>query len=409
MKHILNYEIIVVGGGASGLMAAYSASMNGKKVLLLEQNEKLGKKIYITGKGRCNFTNIADRQQFFKSITSNSKFIFSSFFALDNQNLIRFFEEFGVKSKVERGGRVFPKSDKSSDIIKALTKACEKVEIHLNEKVMRIEKDENFCIKTNLFHYQTEKLIIATGGLSYPSTGSTGDGYLFLEKFNHNIIPPKPSLCPIILDDKYIKEVAGITVKNAEISIFEEKKPQQKIFGDFLFTHRGLSGPIILTASDYLTEKSPKAIEIFCDFKPAIPQKELEERLLKDIDQNPKQELKNLIKNYFPQKLGEYLIKNSGLDLELKSHQITKETRKQILNMMKNFKFNYRGLDEIKYAIITKGGVDTKEINPSTMESKIIKNLYVCGEVLDVSGLTGGYNLQIAFSTGYLAGISAAK
>lgn len=407
------YDITIIGGGASGLMAAYSASKNkNKNILLLEKNEKFGKKIYITGKGRCNITNDCDVEDFFDNITRNPEFMYSSIYNFTNKDTIKFFENQSLKLKIERGKRVFPSSDKSSDVINCLINSLGKnVDKKLNEEVKNIEFLNNkYYIYTNKDKYETEKLILATGGLSYPGTGSTGDGYSFSKSLGHKIINLKPSLCPIVLNNYSEKQgVVGLTVKNSTISLFYKKKKLEEIFGDFLFTHKGISGPIILTLSDILTDLEDEFVELYCDFKPAIPFKELEERFLEDIDKNPKKNLKNILSNYFPQRLADYILLSATFNSDIKMYEINKEIRKEILNLMKNYKFDYLKVDHIRQAIITKGGVNTLEINPSTMESKIHKNLYFCGELIDVNALTGGYNLQIAFSTGYLAGMSASE
>lgn len=403
-----SYDLIIIGGGAAGLMAANAASGNiNKNILILEKNEKLGKKIYITGKGRCNITNKVDISEFFDNITENSDFMYSSLYSFSNEALIRFFENKGLNTNVERGDRVFPVSDKASDVIKALSKLPKNVTINLNTEVKKLIKVNNsFQIVTDKGIYESEKVIVATGGVSYPATGSTGDGYKIAKEFGHSVSRLRPSLCPLILDHENLKELAGLTVKNAEITVIINKKDRISYFGDFLFTHRGISGPIVLTLSDYITDFNPNDVEIYCNFKPAIPLEELEERILKDFDTNPKQELKTMMKDYLPSTLGEFLINSSNLDPRFRLADINREKRKELIGLLTNFKFNFRRIDDIKYAIITKGGINPDEIDPGTMESKLVENLYFCGEVLDVSGLTGGFNLQIAFSTGYAAGFN---
>lgn len=403
------YNTIIIGGGASGMMAAYAASINNNKdILLIEKNEKLGKKIYITGKGRCNVTNSCDTEDLFNNITTNSSFMYSSIYTHSNFDTMNFFETQGIALKVERGNRVFPKSDKSSDIIKGLEKSLKNIEIKLNTNIQSIQKNDNtFTIKSNHDVYYSEKVIIATGGVSYPGTGSTGDGYEFAKNLGHNIIKIKPSLCPVLLKDENLERVIGLTVKNAKIKIIYKNKLINEEFGDFLFTHKGISGPIILTLSDVLTDYDANDVELYCNFKPSIPINELDNRLVSDFNNNSKKQLDNFISNYFPQRLGEYLLLSSNINPKMKLHEINKQTRKELINMMTNYKFNYLGLDDIRNAVITKGGVNTLEINPSTMESKLCEGLYFCGEIMDVSALTGGYNLQIAFSTGYLAGVNA--
>lgn len=401
------FDLVIVGGGASGMMAAYVAStFENKNILLIEKNEKLGKKLFITGKGRCNVTSSMDISDFFDYITRNPEFLYSALYSFDNKDLMNFFTTRGIPLKEERGKRVFPKSDKSSDIIKAFENSITKININLNEEVLDIDKETSyFKIKTNKDIYYSKKVIISTGGLSYPGTGSTGDGYKFARKFGHTIIEPKASLCPILLNDEDVNLVTGLTVKNAELTVYLDGKKFITNFGDFLFTHRGISGPLVLTISDYISGIDSSRVKIKCNFKPAIPFKELEERVLKDINLNPKRELKTFLGEYFPKSLGEYLLRKLNYKDDLKLHEIYKEMRKEILKIMTDFEFNFKSLDHIRQGIITKGGVSTLEIDPKTMESKIIPNLYFCGELIDVSALTGGFNLQIAFSTGYAAGL----
>lgn len=403
------YDLIIVGGGAAGMMAAYAASRDKKlEILLLEKNEKLGKKLYITGKGRCNVTNSTDISEFFENITRNPEFLYSSLYSFDNKAVMKFFNDYGVLLKEERGKRVFPQSDKSSDIIKALSKSISGVTVLLEEEVIDLYKNkESFFVITKNNEYISDKVIIATGGVSYPGTGSTGDGYKYAKKLGHKIINPIPSLVPVLLNDDDVKMVTGLTVKNVELTVYIDNKKVITHFGDFLFTHRGISGPLVLTISDMLGDIEPNRVKISCNFKPAIPIEELENRILKDIDSNPRRELKTLLIEYFPKSLGEYLLKKLDINEKLKLHEIDRNIRKNIINIMTNYFFDYKSLDHIRQAIVTKGGVSTIEINPKTMESKIIPGLFFCGEVIDVSGLTGGFNLQIAFSTGYAAGYFA--
>lgn len=403
------FDLIIVGGGASGMMASYVAStFKNKNILLIEKNEKLGKKLFITGKGRCNVTSSMDISDFFDSITRNPEFLYSTLYSFDNKDLMNFFTTRGVPLKEERGKRVFPKSDKSSDIIKAFEKSISDININLNEEVLDISKEISyFKVKTSKGAYYSEKIIISTGGLSYPGTGSTGDGYKFAKNFGHTIVNPEASLCPILLNDEDVSLVTGLTVKNVELTVYLDNKKLITNFGDFLFTHRGISGPLVLTISDYLSGIDPSKVKIKCNFKPAIPLKELEERVLKDINSNPRRELKTLFGDYFPKSLGEYLIKKLNYPEDLKLHDINKKMRKEIIEIMTDYEFDFKSLDHIRQGIITKGGVSTLEIDPKTMESKIVPNLYFCGELIDVSALTGGFNLQIAFSTGYAAGLYA--
>lgn len=400
------YDLIIVGGGASGLMAMNKASEHtDKNILLIEKNEKLGKKLYITGKGRCNITNKCDISDFFINITQNSDFMYSSLYSFSNESLIRFFEEKGLKTKVERGDRVFPISDKSSDVIKVLSKLNKNVELKLNTDVRQIDKlDDIFQVITEEGIYYSNKVIIATGGQSYPATGSTGAGYKFARDFGHKVSKRRPSLAPILLKNNDLEVLSGLTVKNAEITAVINNSNKISYFGDFLFTHKGISGPIVLSLSDYLTDFQNEDIKLYVNFKPAIPIEELEDRILNDFDKNPKRELKTMMKDYLPNTLGEYLINSSSLDERMRLCDIDKNDREILINLLTKYELKFDSIGDFKYAIITKGGINPDEIDPKTMESRLVKNLYFCGEVLDVSGLTGGFNLQIAFSTGYAAG-----
>lgn len=402
------YDIIIIGGGPAGMMAAYAAQTQNKRVLLLEKNEKLGKKLYITGKGRCNITSSLDISDFFENIPRNSNFMYSSLYGFTNYDLIEYFNSHNLPTKEERGSRIFPVSDKSSDVISTMTKSLNNVVVELNSRVSKIEKIKNeFHVNTGTEKYISDKLIIATGGLSYPTTGSTGDGYKFAKGFGHEIIDTKSSLSPILTKDEGLDLVTGITVKNATIKVYIDGKKKKEEFGDFLFTHRGISGPVIITLSDFITDYDSKRVKIYCNFKPAIPDVELEKRLLKEIDENPKKDLISLLSLYFPKNIATFLLRNSQLNEQMKVHEITKTIRTEIKELITNYEFKFESVDDIKYAIITKGGVSTDELNPSTLESKLIEGLYFCGEIIDVNGYTGGFNLQIAFSTGHLAGLSA--
>lgn len=402
------YDIIIIGGGPAGMMAAYAAQTQNKRVLLLEKNEKLGKKLYITGKGRCNITSSLDISDFFENIPRNSNFMYSSLYGFTNYDLIEYFNSHNLSTKEERGSRIFPVSDKSSDVISTMTKSLKNVVVELNSRVSKIEKIKNeFHVNTDTKKYISDKLIIATGGLSYPTTGSTGDGYKFAKGFGHEIIDTKPSLSPILTKDEGLDLVTGITVKNATIKVYIDGKKKKEEFGDFLFTHRGISGPVIITLSDFITDYDSKRVKVYCNFKPAIPDVELEKRLLKEIDENPKKDLISLLSLYFPKNIATFLLRNSQLNEQMKVHEITKTIRTEIKELITNYEFKFESVDDIKYAIITKGGVSTDELNPSTLESKLIEGLYFCGEIIDVNGYTGGFNLQIAFSTGHLAGLSA--
>lgn len=400
----------IIGGGPAGMMAAITAGKNPKnQVVLLEKNEKLGKKLYITGKGRCNITNSIDISEFFNYIPRNKEFLYSSLYSFTNDDIIKMLDELGLKTVVERGNRVFPESNKSNDVLKAFEKALRlnNVEIHLNNEVSAIEKSQDvFTVKSIRGNLEFDKLIIATGGISYPMTGSTGDGYKFSKKFGHTVVDPEPSLVPVVLKDKYLSELQGLSIKNAEISVYVNKKLKHSEFGEFLFAHFGITGPIVLTLSEYLSNYKKNEIEIKCDFKPALDTKKLDTRLQREFAENSNKQILTVMYNLLPRSLAKVVLEISEVDLETPCHQITKAERQKINDNIKGFPMTYDSLADIKLAIITKGGVNVKEINPSTMESKIIPNLYFCGELIDINAFTGGFNLQLAYSTGFLAGIS---
>ncbi|WP_010239360.1 NAD(P)/FAD-dependent oxidoreductase [Clostridium arbusti] len=401
-------KVIVVGGGPAGIMAAVSAA-DKNKVTLIERNEKLGKKLYITGKGRCNVTNNKDISDFFDFIPGNPEFLYSSLYTYSNVNTIDFFEEMGVSLKVERGDRLFPKSDKSSDVINALRRALENknVEVMLNSRISNINI-ENDTIKSLVTEdgkiIKGDHFIICTGGLSYPQTGSTGDGLNFAKKVGHNITKIKPSLVPIELKESWIKDLQGLSLKNVELLIKNKNKVVYREFGEMLFTHYGISGPIVLKASRVVNEKANMLAVI--NLKPALKSEELDKRIQKDFIKFSNKDFKNSLNDLLPQKLISTIVNLSGIDENKKVNSITKDERRKIVDIIQNFTLNVKGLRDIKEAIVTSGGVDVKEIDPSTMKSKFINNLSFAGEVMDVDAYTGGYNIQIAFSTGYLAGKS---
>ena len=405
-------EVIVIGGGPAGMFAALFAARNGHKVTLIEKNEKLGKKLYITGKGRCNITNAGDMEDLFDHVVSNPKFLYSAFYSFDNQMVISFFEEHGLSTKVERGNRVFPVSDHSSDVIAALQRALlsQKVEILLYTKVERLLVEEE-CIKgvvlSNKKELYADAVIVATGGLSYPTTGSTGDGYRFAEESGHRIKNTTPSLVPFEVKENWCRDLQGLSLKNIRIAIKKEKKTVYDDFGEMLFTHFGVSGPVILSASAAIRpEEIEKGLSLFIDLKPALDEDTLDKRVLKDFEEAKNKQFKNAVSHLFPTKLIPVMIELSGIDPDKKVNEIAKEERKAFVHLMKNLELTITGTRGFKEAIITKGGVSVKDVNPSTMESKRLHGLYFCGEVLDLDAYTGGYNLQIAWSTGYLAGIS---
>lgn len=401
-------KVIVIGAGPAGMMAAITAAKN-NKVILLDGNEKVGKKLFITGKGRCNVTNSKDISEFFDFIPGNPHFLYSALYSYTNEDTISFFESQGIKLKNERGGRVFPASDKSSDIIKGLMKEINKnnIELKLNSLVTNIKFSNNKIEAVevnNQYYINADHFIIATGGVSYPSTGSRGDGLRFSKSLGHNIIKVKPSLVPIELKNTWIKFLTGLTLKNIEISLFNDslKKPIYKNQGEMLFTSYGLSGPIILKASRYI--ENDKNYSLFIDLKPALTHDELDKRVQKDFKKYINKDFKNSLDELLPQKLIPIIISLSNIEENKKVNEITKEERKNLVNLMKGLKVSIKGLRPIEEAIVTSGGVDTLEIDSSTMKSKLIKNLSFAGEVIDVDAFTGGYNVQIALSTGYLAG-----
>ena len=389
-------KVMIIGGGAAGMMAAIAAAYNGNDVTLFEKNEKLGKKIFITGKGRCNVTNASDIENHFKNIINNSKFLYSAYSTFDSE---------------ERGNRVFPESDKSSDIIYALNKLMKDagVKIRLNTEVKSVEKNDNkIKIELNNKKYEiADKCIIATGGLSYKTTGSTGDGYKFAKKFGHTIIETHPSLVPFNITEGYCRELQGLALKNVKVSVYNNDKMYFSDQGEMLFTHFGVSGPLILSASCYIADKiNPQNCEIVIDLKPALDNDTLDKRILKDFKENINRNLNNSLDKLLPKKLIPIIIDNANIDPYKKVHEITKEERERLVNAIKEMTLHVNGLRDYNEAIITKGGISVNEINPKTMESKKEPGIYFVGEVLDLDAMTGGYNLQIAWSTGYLAGNS---
>ena len=408
-------HVIVVGGGAAGMFAAIAAAKNGHQVTLYEKNEKLGKKIFITGKGRCNITNAADMEELFDAVVTNSKFLYSSFYGYTNQNVIDFFEDAGVPVKIERGNRVFPISDHSSDVIRALEREMKKVgvKVCLNTEVKSVEAEKDKFNKVVLKDTTTQTAdacIVATGGLSYRSTGSTGDGFRFAENVGHKVTQCFPSLVPMETKEPWICELQGLSLRNVEAKILDGKKELYKDFGEMLFTHFGVSGPLIISASSYVGKKfmdkngQKKELTLEIDLKPALTEEQLDQRVLRDFEENHNRQFKNAITKLFPTKLIPVMLEIGGIDPEKKVNSIEKEERKQFVHLIKHFRMTLTGLRDYPEAIITKGGVNVKEIDPGTMESKLVKGLYFAGEVLDLDALTGGFNLQIAWSTGYAAG-----
>ena len=405
-------KVVVVGGGAAGMMAAYQASENGHKVILVDKNEKLGKKIYITGKGRCNLTNAGELEVIFNNIMTNRKFLYSALYSFTNDDVINFFENNGMKTKIERGNRVFPVSDHSSDVISTVAKALRKnkVDIRLFTPVKDlIITNDKACgvLLENGEKIMCDSVIIATGGLSYPSTGSTGDGYRFAKDSGHTINKCEPSLVPMNIKEEWVKELQGLTLRNVNVRIINGKKKLYNELGEMLFTHFGVSGPLILSASAMINRKYfDENLKIIIDLKPALDVEQLNKRILRDFEEELNKQFKNSLNKLLPSKLVPVVINLSGIDPDKQVNTITKEERQKLAYLLKNLEISFNGFRGWNEAIITKGGISVKDINPSTMESKIVSNLYFCGEVLDLDALTGGYNLQIAWSTGYLAGDS---
>lgn len=406
-------KVVVIGAGPAGMMAAITASKE-HDVILLDGNEKVGKKLFITGKGRCNVTNNKDISEFFDYIPGNPFFLYSSLYTFTNMDTINFFEENGIKLKVERGGRVFPESDKSSDIIKGLEKALHKngVEIRLKSKVKKVNCKDNkiqSVVDCNDNVIKGDYFILCTGGKSYPLTGSTGDGLTFAKKLGHNIVDPKPSLVPVEIKEDWVKRLQGLSLKNVKLSVYENNKKVYDDIGEMIFTHFGISGPLVLSASRHIHDVNQNSYYCELNLKPALDEKELDLRVQKDFKKYINKDFVNSLDDLLPRNMIPEIILLSGVDSHKKVHEITKAERRNLVNVLQHLKMSVAKLRPIEQAIVTAGGVDTNEIDPSTMQSKIINNLYFAGEVIDVDAFTGGYNVQIAFSTGFIAGSKVGK
>ena len=405
-------RVVVIGGGAAGMMAAAAAAGAGHRVRLFEKNEKLGKKLYITGKGRCNLTNACDTADLFKNVVHNPRFLYSSFYGFTNFDMMAFMEENGCPVKTERGGRVFPVSDKSSDVIRTLS-ACLRnlgVEVELYAQVAEIVSGNGAVTGVRLKDGRTidaDAVVVATGGLSYPSTGSTGDGYLFAREQGHTVTELTPALVPLEVREPVVRQLQGLSLRNVRVRILRETEVLYEEFGEMLFTHFGVSGPALLSASSFVAESLRKArLTLSVDLKPALTAEQLDARILRDFDEIKNRQYKNALSHLLPSKLIPVIVEASGISPDKKVNEVTRQERIGLVERMKDFRLTLTGLRDYREAIITQGGVSVREINPSTMESKLTRGLYFAGEVLDLDAVTGGFNLQIAWSTGHLAGSS---
>lgn len=411
-------EILIIGGGAAGMMAAIAAADNGNHVTLLEKNEKPGKKIFITGKGRCNITNDSDVENLLQHTIRNPKFLYSAFYTFDSGRMMEFLEKEGLKIKTERGNRVFPQSDHSSDVIKTLENAMKKrgVQVRLRTRAVEIREQDGRCTGVVVCaasngekkFVPADAVIIATGGVSYPSTGSTGDGIRFAVSLGHRTEEAMPSLVPFEIREDFCQKMQGLSLKNISLKMIKGKKVLYEELGEMLFTHFGISGPLVLTASCYFT-KPEDDIRVLLDLKPALSEKQLDERILRDFSQNKNSYFKNSLGKLLPSKMIPVIVELSGIDPQKMVNEITKEERRNLAVLLKHLEMHVSGLRGFNEAIVTRGGVSVRDVDPGTMESKKIRGLYFAGEVLDLDAVTGGYNLQIAWSTGYLAGLSAGQ
>ena len=404
-----SYDCIIVGGGAAGMMAAITAAGLGKSTLLLEKMNRCGRKISITGKGRCNVTNNCTSDDFFANIPTNPRFLYSAYAGFNSQDCMDFFERLGVPLKTERGNRVFPVSDKAEDIVRALEQGCEDYGVNrIFSKVTEIITEDGAVkgVKCGSRTYFAPSVLIATGGKSYPGTGSDGDGYRFAEELGHTVTDIKPSLVPIESDDDYCREMMGLSLKNVVLTLKDTVK-NKVVFsemGEMLFTHFGVSGPLVLSASSHIPQVESGRYIFYIDLKPALDEKKLDERILRDFKEIPNRIFANSLSKLLPSKMIPTVVELSGIDGEKQVNSVTKQERQRLVSLLKAFPVHIRSFQPIAEAIVTSGGVKVSEVSPKTMESKLVKGLYFAGEILDVDGYTGGFNLQIAFSTGCLAG-----
>ena len=402
--------VLVVGGGAAGMMAAGTAALRGKEVTLLERNERVGRKIRITGKGRCNVTNQCGCEEFLANVPTNPKFLYGALRRFAPEDAIAFFQELGVPLKTERGNRVFPVSDCAADVAAALEEFCRSAGVQFRQA--RIERLEcagggvSALIDSDGRRWEGDRVVLATGGLSYPRTGSTGDGYRLAQSAGHTITPLRPSLVPLVSSDPACGELQGLSLRNVEVSLLDRGKAVYRELGEMLFTHFGLSGPLILSASAHIPQMEPDRWRIRIDLKPGLDDRQLDSRIRRDFEEFANRDFRNSLEKLLPRKLIPLIVERSGIPPFAKVNQITREQRQGLCGLLKGLEFPVDAFRPIEEAIITSGGVSTKEVNPSTMESKLVKGLFFAGELLDVDGYTGGFNLQIAFSTGRLAGMN---
>ncbi len=408
-----NYDVIIIGAGAAGLMAAVSASSIGKKCILLEKNKIPGKKLLVTGKGRCNITNSADIEEIIRNFPGNGKFLYSTLNNFSNKDLLDFLHEYGLKTKLERGGRIFPVSDRAGDVVKTFMKAVERYNIPIKyntsvkDLIIQDQKITGVTTQTGETYY-ADSVIVATGGMSYPKTGSTGDGYALAKQAGHQVIAPQPALVPLYTKEKFVKDLMGLSLRNVGITFYGPNgKKIWSDFGEMLFTHFGISGPTVLTGSRIISEYQYKDCKMVIDLKPALDEKKLDARLLRDFEKYHNKQYKNALSDLLPSKMIPVFVELSEINPELIVNQITAEQRRAIGRLLKNFGLTVEKPASLNEAIVTKGGVNVKEINSSTMESNLVPGLFFAGEVIDIDGFTGGFNLTAAFSTGYTAGLYA--